>query len=338
MKPIIGCDPHLKTNLETFFQLQYPKYEILVCVAETGDVPSLHEINSLISLYPHVPVRIFQGESVIGVNPKINNMIKAYRSAQYDLIWIADSSITTTPHTLSELVSHISPPNIALVHQLPFTSGVRNFADCLDKVYFGTQHSRVYLWANWLGQNCANGMSWLLKKSYLEEVGGLSAFSDYLAEDFFIAKALWNKGWRFVMSTLPAQQNPGHRSLSSYQSRIIRWGRLRATMMPWPGLIEPFTECFGLGLLGALCLYRLLSINPLLFLLVHTTLWFTFDLILLKLIENGPLPSLCQVGRAWLLRELWTFPLFLCGVWSREVIWKGGHFRLKFGGTAVKLD
>ena len=47
--------------------------------------------------------------------------------------------------------------------------------------------------ANWLNQNCANGMSWLLKKSYLEEVGGLEAFSDYLAEDFFIAKALWSK-------------------------------------------------------------------------------------------------------------------------------------------------
>lgn len=64
---------------------------------------------------------------------------------------------------------------------------------CLIQVYFGTQHSRVYLMANLLGQNCANGMSWLLKKNYLEEVGGLSAFSEYLAEDFFIGKALWSK-------------------------------------------------------------------------------------------------------------------------------------------------
>ena len=83
--------------------------------------------------------------------------------------------------------------NALYLLQLPFTTGVKTFADCLDKVYFGTQHSRVYLVANWLGQNCANGMSWLLKKSYLEEVGGLSAFSDYLAEDFFIGKALWSR-------------------------------------------------------------------------------------------------------------------------------------------------
>ena len=54
--------------------------------------------------------------------------------------------------------------------------------------------------------------------------------------------------------------------------------------------------------------------------------------------QNGPLPRLWQVGVAWLLRELWTFPLFLCGVWSREIMWKGGRFKLKLGGKAVKLD
>lgn len=61
--------------------------------------------------YPHVPVRIFQGgplwivvclllsttisvgEASIGVNPKINNMIAAYRAAQFDLLWISDITI-----------------------------------------------------------------------------------------------------------------------------------------------------------------------------------------------------------------------------------------------------
>ena len=55
--------------------------------------------------------------------------------------------------------------------------------------------------------------------------------------------------------------------------------------MPWPGLVEPFTECLGLGVLGALCLHRLLHLNPLVFLLVHTLVWFLFDLLLMKLIE-----------------------------------------------------
>ena len=61
------------------------------------------------------------------------------------------------------------------------------------QVYFGTQHARVYLVANYLGQNCANGMSWLIRRAALESVGGLGTFSDYLAEDFTIGKALWTR-------------------------------------------------------------------------------------------------------------------------------------------------
>ncbi len=61
------------------------------------------------------------------------------------------------------------------------------------QVYFGTQHARAYLIASLLGVNCANGMSWLVRKKALEEVGGLRSFTDYLAEDFFMGKALWMK-------------------------------------------------------------------------------------------------------------------------------------------------
>ena len=60
-------------------------------------------------------------------------------------------------------------------------------------MYFGTQHSRVYILASIKGENCANGMSWLVRKHAIEREGGLLAFSGYLAEDFFMGKALWNK-------------------------------------------------------------------------------------------------------------------------------------------------
>ena len=39
------------------------------------------------------------------------------------------------------------------------------------------------------GVNCATGMSMMMRKSVLEEAGGLEAFSHYLAEDFFFAQS-----------------------------------------------------------------------------------------------------------------------------------------------------
>ena len=69
---------------------------------------------------------------------------------------------------------------------------------------------------------------------------------------------------------------------------LPRWGRLRATMMPWPGLIEPLTECFGLGLLASLSAGYLLGASFLLivcFMVAHCAAWFTFDVILMRTIE-----------------------------------------------------
>ena len=54
--------------------------------------------------------------------------------------------------------------------------------------------------------------------------------------------------------------------------------------------------------------------------------------------QNGPIGPLHHVFLAWCLRELWTFPLFLAGIWSREVAWKDQRYKLQFGGKAIKLD
>lgn len=54
--------------------------------------------------------------------------------------------------------------------------------------------------------------------------------------------------------------------------------------------------------------------------------------------QHHQVGSIWYIFLAWCLREVWTLPLFLAGVWSREVAWKGQRYRLQFGGKAVKLD
>lgn len=50
-------------------------------------------VNSLIEKYPKVDAKVFIGGSDVGVNPKINNMHKAYEAANYEFILISDSGI-----------------------------------------------------------------------------------------------------------------------------------------------------------------------------------------------------------------------------------------------------
>lgn len=42
-------------------------------------------------------------------------------------------------------------------------------------------------------KNCANGMSWLIRKDALEQEGGIEAFREYLAEDFYMNQALLDR-------------------------------------------------------------------------------------------------------------------------------------------------
>ena len=91
------------------------------------------------------------------------------------------------------------------------------------QVYFGTSHARMYLVANCIGINCATGMSALMRKEILEDEGGLKAFGKYLAEDYFIAQAVQDRGLHTVICSQPALQNAGDSSIQLFQSRIARF-------------------------------------------------------------------------------------------------------------------
>lgn len=90
------------------------------------------------------------------------------------------------------------------------------------QIYFGTSLARIYLVADFLSINCHTGMSALMRKSVIKEVGGIEAFSCYLAEDFFFAKAFTDRGWKISVSSQPAWQNSGFCEINSFQARLKR--------------------------------------------------------------------------------------------------------------------
>jgi len=71
-----------------------------------------------------------------------------------------------------------------------------------------------------------------MRKNLIDEVGGLKSFGCYLAEDFFLAKSITDRGWKIRISNQPAWQNPGIGSIPSFQQRVIRWAKLRIAMVP----------------------------------------------------------------------------------------------------------
>lgn len=335
LKPLTGVDPNLFSNLETFFTMKYPLYEIHFCVESESD-PALMVVKRLQEMYPTTRSKLFVGGSEVGVNPKINNLQPGYEAANFPLILISDSGIRMREDTLLDMVDYMKD-DVGLVHQMPFTCDREGFPGTLEKVYFGTALARIYLAADFFRINSHTGMSALIRKSLLDEVGGLQAFSCYLAEDFFYAKSVVDRGWRSVVSSQPAGQNSGVCKVGVFQARLQRWAQLRQAMLPFIILFEPLSECLVLGAAAAWAISFVLNWDPLLFYLVHILVWFFCDWIMLSVVQNGSLPfNKFDFVIGWLFREISGPYLFFNALWNPTIQWRRYTFKLKWGGVAEK--
>lgn len=338
IKPLCGMETNLPTNLETFFTLDYKApYEILFCV-HTADDPAVAVVRALIEKYAAASARLFIGGEEVGVNPKINNMMPAYRAARYPFVLISDAGIYMLPHSLTNMMSSMTITT-GMVTQMPFICDGKGFAATLEKVFFGTMHARVYLSADALGVICSTGMSSLLRKEALDSVGGMAPFGVYLAEDFFFASAISRKGWRNAVATMPALQN--HVSeVAKFNDRICRWGKLRYAMLPHTILLEPLQDCILCGSVGAWALSVLLSWNALIIFLVHVLVWMLLDYKLLSAVQgpmNGLPFSKFEYVTVWLWREMSAPYLCVRALTNQTIRWRTGDYRLAWGGKVQRV-
>lgn len=344
LKPLVGTpmDPNLMTNLETFFTLNYPKFELLFCVQEEGD-PSIMIVQQLMKKHPHVDASCFIGGLEVGVNPKINNMQPGYLAAKHELLLVSDSGLLMKEDTLTDMVAHMTP-DVGIVHQMPFTCDRKGWPAILEKVYFGTGHARMYLFLGLLdalgfGVNCCTGMSCLMRKKVLDEAGGISAFGIYLAEDYFFAKYIQDRGWGIRIASQPAWQNAGICRVKTFLSRLTRWCKLRIAMVPHTILLEPFSECMVLGLVVSWAATVLLRADYLTFFLFHTLTWSLADWIMLNIVQNGPPPfSKFEFVISWLFREVSALFIFLHAMWNPVISWRTGSFKLRWWGVAEPVS
>ncbi|XP_020923191.1 ceramide glucosyltransferase isoform X2 [Phacochoerus africanus] len=302
LKPLKGVDPNLINNLETFFELDYPKYEVLLCVQDHDD-PAIDVCKKLLGKYPNVDARLF----------------------------------IVIPDTLTDMVNQMTE-KVGLVHGLPYVADRQGFAATLEQVYFGTSHPRSYISANVTGFKCVTGMSCLMRKDVLDQAGGLIAFAQYIAEDYFMAKAIADRGWRFAMSTQVAMQNSGSYSISQFQSRMIRWTKLRINMLPATIICEPISECFVASLIIGWAAHHVFRWDIMVFFMCHCLAWFIFDYIQLRGVQGGALCfSKLDYAVAWFIRESMTIYIFLSALWDPTISWRTGRYRLRCGGTAEEI-
>ncbi|KAG2138535.1 glycosyltransferase family 21 protein [Suillus clintonianus] len=366
LRPLKGLDANLYENLESTFTQQYPNYEIILSVADEQD-QALPVARALISKYPNVTARVIIGEEVVGVNPKINNLIRSYHEATHDILWVIDSGVSVAPGTLARSVALLetstptifSKKRIALIHHVPFASTQEQFLGSLiEEAFLNTNYAKMYLAINVTAvEACVVGKSNLYRRSDLERLNGslkpraltdndqpedclrgLAAFGKFLAEDYAISSALWHElDLRHDLSCDVAHYTIGKMSFSDYVWKRVRWIRVRKHMVLIADVAEPFTESLVAGSIAAAALWYLFGIRVWLFLVIHNAAWLWVDLDVYESLAGRPLAADRRwlfIG-AWCLRELLALPIWILAMLGDEVVWRGKRYEM-FGAGEVR--
>jgi ceramide glucosyltransferase len=92
LKPLKGLDDNLFDNLESFCNQDYPEYELIFSLQDYNDLA--HKVARKIrDKYPEKDISIIVERCNEGLNPKVNNLIPAYRAAKYEHVLISDSNV-----------------------------------------------------------------------------------------------------------------------------------------------------------------------------------------------------------------------------------------------------
>ncbi|KAJ1954420.1 Ceramide glucosyltransferase, partial [Dipsacomyces acuminosporus] len=283
--------------------------------------------------------RVLIGQDNVGINPKINNMLKAFAAAQHDLLWICDSNVYTDAGTLRRSVDlMLDNKRIGVVHHVVFSETAKTFGAMLDNAFLDTNHCRMYLAINAFGiASCLMGKSNLYYKSALDSVGGLASFGQYLAEDNMIGQALWRSGWKHTMTGDLARQPADIHSFAEYCSRRVRWVRTRKYNVTFATFYEPFTESLLLGSLAAWALNHLFGCGIYATLRPFLLCWFASDMLFFYRINHGPPQSWPWFIFSWICREVLALPLWAFAIVGDTVVWRGQQFRFHISGKVQVL-
>ena len=230
VRPVCGLDNFVEETLRTSFELAYPAFELIFCVASSRD-PVVPVVRNLIAAHPGVAAQLLIGDDRVSANPKLNNCVKGWRAAAHPFVVIADSNVLMPKDYIQRLLAAWQP-DTGLVCSPPVGCQPLGLSANLECAFLNSYQARAQYFADTLGIGFAQGKTMLWRRADLEAAGGIRALGTEAAEDAASTKIVRAAGLRVRLVDGPFEQPLGRRSLKEVWRRQTRWARLRRAGFP----------------------------------------------------------------------------------------------------------
>jgi ceramide glucosyltransferase len=328
LKPLCGLDSDTYDNLSTFCQQNYPTYQILFGVRDSAD-PSIAVVKRLILDFPQADIRLVVDDNIIGTNLKVSNLANLEPYARYNFILISDSDIRVGSDYLQRIIQPMQDPKTGIVNCL-YRSRVYGLIAALEALSISTDFHAGVLTARQRGwMNFAMGSSILIRREVLDEIGGIKAVANDLADDFMLGNLTARAGYAVVLSDYIVEHILSTQTMLDLVAHQTRWNRCTKVSNPW-GYVGLF---FSHG--PTLNLFVLLMSGG------SSLSWGLLSLVwLVRLCMGWVVGVKCLKDKVaaqylWLvpLRDVLSFGLWCYGFMGNRIVWRGAQFRLLKGGT-----
>lgn len=336
LKPLHGGAPGLAESLESFCRQDYAgPVQIVFGVQDAAD-PSIPIVEALKVRFPALEIALVLDDKSHGPNAKVSNLANIMAAARHDLLILSDDDIAVPPDWLAAVTRALDAPGIGLVTCL-YTGATAANAN-LWSILAAMGNSYDFLPNAILGSSLGLadpcfGSTIALRRGMLESIGGFAAFTDYLADDYEIGRAVREKGYRIAIPALSVRHGCREDSLRDLFRHELRWTRTIRLLNPRGHLGSIVTLPLPLAILGAVFLgfggvFSLfgglaigVAVASRLFLKWRIDAIFGAD-----------------AGSAWLLplRDLLSFAVFLASLFGGTVHWRGTRFAVQASGAMTR--
>lgn len=340
LKPLHGTEDGMERNLETFFEQDYPDFELLFCARHASD-KGLQLARAVGQRYPHVHARyVTCGEPVPEFhNAKVFSLAKLDASARHDNYITSDADVRVTPNYLRRMVQYLRDPHVALAScvYLGTPHAGAGFSSQLDAVGKSVEMTSGVLVADMLeGTKFALGATMAVRRQSFQDVGGFGELGQFYADDFVLGNRLANQGKGVLLAThvirLMVQDSPFWLSFRNQ----LRWMQSTRRSRPWGHLGTGLTFAVPFGLLGLVwgiaSGHWLAGVLWLLGTIVNR--WLQAGAILLVLGEN----TWMRGTSIYPLRDLLGSVLWVASYGGDNFYYRGKVYKLKEGGLVESPD